>query len=299
MLTLSVNLKAKSYLPRLSTKTLITANLPRSKSKALPTSSRATPSSDDGLFAFANIHSQPPESVTDVKSHDVPNKIESGNSVESAFDREEIVRTINLMALTTYKITGTRIHDYLKSLFQLANFLMRSGLSTSTFNATVADFIRNYIEHLKHLGNYDFLHREAREFKLDAQIFDTFGKPVLQTLSQDLFVTTNSDIERQLNQAEFKLKNMGVAYRYIKKFAADDIDDCKIDVILFAKNPDCLDQLNDFARKNFHKLNDSFRRQTVNLMPNWKNEYDKIVSNSDSCHDLRHRRQALFGSFFR
>ena len=104
--------------------------------KIPPTSSRATPSSDDGLFAFANIHSQPPESVTDVKSHDVPNKIESGNSVESAFDREEIVRTINLMALTTYKITGTRIHDYLKSLFQLANFLMRSGLSTSTFNAT-------------------------------------------------------------------------------------------------------------------------------------------------------------------
>ena len=75
---------------------------------------------------------------------------------------------------------------------------------------------------------------------------------------------------------------MGVAYRYIKKFAADDIDDCKIDVILFAKNPDCLDQLNDFARKKFHELNDSFRCQTVNLMPNWKNEYDKIVSNSDS-----------------
>ena len=266
--------------------------------KIPPTSSRTNPSSDDGLFAFANIPSQLPASVIDVKSYDAPNKIESGTStessdnvevaqVESAFDREEIVRAINLMALTTYKITGTRIHDYLKSLFQLANFLMRSGLSTSTFNATVdevADFIRNYIEHLKHLGNYDSLHREAQEFKLSAQIFDTFGKPVLQALRQDLFVTTNSDIERQLNQAEFKLKNMGVAYCYIKKFAAtpDDIDDCKIDVILFTKNPACLDQLNDFARKNFHKLNDSFRRQTVNLMPNWKNEYDKIVSNSDS-----------------
>ena len=190
------------------------------------------------------------------------------------------------MALTTYKINRNRIHDHLKSLFQLANFLMRSGIDDSIFNSTVdevADFIRKYIERLKYLGNYDSLHREAREFKLAAQIFDTFGKPVFQALSQDLFVTTNSDIERQFLQAEFKLKNMGVANRYIKKFAAtsDDIDDCKIDVILFSKNPDCLDQLNDFARKKFHALNDEFRRKTVNLMPSWKNEYDKIVSNSD------------------
>lgn len=122
---------------------------------------------------------------------------------------------------------------------------MRSGLSYSIFNSTVdeiAEFIRHYIDHLKHLGTYDSLHRQAKEFKLSAQIFDTFGKPILQALRQNLFITTNSDIERQLNQAEFKLKNMGVAYCYIKKFATtpDDIDDCKINVILFAKNPDCL-----------------------------------------------------------
>ena len=255
--------------------------------------SRTLPTSDDGLFAF-NSGSSTPVTITDVSEESTAtfNHVESSDNVEvaqveSAFDREEIVHAVNHMALTTYKINSTRIHDYLKSLFQLANFLMRSGLSHEIFNSTldeVADFIRSYIEKLKRLGSYDSLHREAREFKLATQIFDTFGKPVHLALSQDLFVTSNSDIERQLNQAEFKLKNMGVSNRYIKKFTAtsDDIDDCKIDVILFAKNPDCLDRLNDFARKKFHSLNDSFRRQTVNLTTGWQHEFDKIVSNSDS-----------------
>ncbi len=203
--------------------------------------------------------------------------------VQPAFDRMEIIKAVNKMALLSYKVCNERINDYLKSLFQLANFLTRSLLNQSAFDDAldeVAALIRNYINELKAAGEYDALYRQAKEFKLSAQIFDAFGESVIQAVSQNLFVTTDTDIDRQFRQAESRLKNMGVANRYLSKFA-DDIDDGKIDVILFVANNDCLARLENFAMKKFHSLNDSFRRKTVTLPPATVNEYNRIVSDGD------------------
>ena len=203
--------------------------------------------------------------------------------VKVAFDRAEIVNAINSMALLTYKVRSEKNNDYLQSLFKLAHFLMRSALSVTEFDSTldeVAAFIRNYIDKLKGSGEYESLSRQAKEFKLSAQIFDAFGESVIQAVSQNLFVTTDSDIDRQFRQAEARLKKAGVANRYLINFA-DDIDDGKIDVILFSGNPVCLEQLENFAERRFHKLCDKFRRKTVSLPLKLKDEYDDIVSDSD------------------
>lgn len=206
--------------------------------------------------------------------------------VQALFDREKIVRAINAMGLSTYKVRSERINDYLKSLFQMAHFLTRSLLAQSAFDDIlddVAAFISNYIDELKASGEYSALYQQAKEFKLSAQVFDAFGENVTQIISQDLFVTTDTDIERQFRQAEAVLKNEGVSNRYLQKIldAGYDIEDGKIDVILFVVNLDCLVNLERFAKTKFHNLCDRFRRKTVTLPSNLANEYNSIVWNGD------------------
>ena len=130
----------------------------------------------------------------------------------------------------------------------MAHFLTRSLLSQSAFDDVldeVAAFISNHIGELKAAGEYEALYRQAKEFRLSAQVFDAFGDNVTQIISQDLFVTTDTDIERQFRQAEAVLKNEGVSNRYLQKIldVGDDIEDGKIDVILFVANHDCLPKL--------------------------------------------------------
>ena len=203
-----------------------------------------------------------------------------------SFDREEIVKAINSMALATYKIKGKRTNDYLKSLFQISNFLTRSLINQSAFDDALDDvvvFIGKYIDGLKATGEYDALNQQAKEFKLTAQIFDAFGENVTQVISQDLFVTTDTDIERQFRQAEAVLKNEGVAHRYLQKILTNggDVEDGKIDVIIFVANRNCLLQLDRFAKDKFHDLCEKFRSKTVNLPPVAVEEFNKIVSDGD------------------
>ena len=207
--------------------------------------------------------------------------------VQAVFDREKIVKAINAMGLSTYKVRSERINDYLNSLFQMVHFLTRSLLSQSAFDDVlddVASLIGKYIDGLKSAGEYDTLYRQAKEFKLSAQVFDAFGENVTQIISQDLFVTTDTDIERQFRQAEAVLKNEGVSNRYLQKIldAGDDIEDGKIDVILFVANHDCIVNLERFAKTKFHDLCDRFRRKTVTLPPALANEYNSIVWNGDA-----------------
>ena len=67
----------------------------------------------------------------------------------------------------------------------MKNFLTRSLLSQSAFDDVlddVAAFISNYIDELKATGEYDALYRQAKEFRLSAQVFDAFGDNVTQII---------------------------------------------------------------------------------------------------------------------
>ncbi len=232
---------------------------------------------------FSAVNSTPLENFT-LASEGVQDVAKNFNA-QISFDREEIVKAVNALGLSTYKINRAQINDALQSFLNMAHFLMWSNLFREAFDTAlddVAAFIRQYIDELKSAGKYDALNRQAREFKLSAQIFDAFGEGVNQAVSQNLFVTTDTDIERQFRQAEKTLKSAGVANRYLTNFfPPDNLDDGKIDVILFVKDADNLIKLERFAKEKFHALCDKFRREIIGLPSATKNEYDKIVSNGD------------------
>ena len=269
-------------------------NFPLTRSEPTPDNlMSSTPETFHDEEDFSPAHSEAPtdnfvltSEGTETKST-VETVTKNISPVQAVFDREKIVKAINAMGLSTYEVRSERINDYLKSLFQMAHFLTRSSLSQSAFDDIlddVAAFLSNYIDELKASGEYDALYRQAKEFRLSAQVFDAFGDNVTQIISQDLFVTTDTDIDRQFRQAETVLKNEGVSNRYLQKIldSGEDIEDGKVDVILFVANHDCLVNLERFAKMTFHDLCDRFRRKTVTLSPNLTNEYKTIVRNGDA-----------------
>ena len=206
--------------------------------------------------------------------------------VEPEINRKEIVKAVNDMGLLTYKIRTVRNNDYFKSLLSMAHFLTQSFIyhqSVEVITGEICDLIHSYIEDLKNSNKYDELKRKVKEFKLSAQIFDVFGKTVESRIGQNMFVTTDTDLDRQFSIAEAKLKSDGIANAYLGKFCVDYdfIDDYKIDVILFVANMNCMANLEKYSKKRFHELNDEYRRRIAKSSARTKREYDRIVSDGD------------------
>lgn len=190
------------------------------------------------------------------------------------------------MGLLSYRIQRTRTNDYLLSLFRLAKFLSMHAIDLQAlddFRFNITDFMRRCLDELKVSGEYDSLKAAAKQFRLTAQTFDVFGKSVESSVSQNLFKTTDSDIERQFLQAETKLKGAGLAWSYVNKFCDDfdAVDDYKIDVILFVANADFLNRLEKFAEKFFYELSDAYRRRLARASEPLRVEWDRIVSEGD------------------
>lgn len=211
----------------------------------------------------------------------------------SGIDREAVVKAINDAGLLTYNVRKVRITDYLKSMYALARLLTQTQIDANAKEHVISDIvskIREHIETLKRNNMYDVLADQVLQFQLSAQIFDIFGRSIDDYMVHDMFSTTDADIERQFRLAETRLGNEGVANAYVNRYYdEDEVIDLKIHVIIFAANPECMDDLQNYAREKFHDLNDENRRRTVTLPERFKKKYDDIVSDGDivSKHSFR------------
>lgn len=207
-------------------------------------------------------------------------------------DREAVVRAINNSGLLTYDVRKVLISNYLKSMFDLARFLMRTRIDLDAVENIISDIvemIRRHSDELKDKGSYKDFASRVMQFEMDTQVFDVFGKSESRA-SRDVFSTTDEDIERRFRLAEVRLGSEGAGKAYLKKYYdTGNLVNLKIDVILFSADADCMDRLNDFAREKFHGLNDDYRRRTVTLPERYKRKYDSIVSDGDivSKHNFR------------
>ncbi len=178
-------------------------------------------------------------------------------------------------------------------MYALAHLLTMTRIdmdALDTIKADITEMIHKHIETLKRSGTYDTLTEQVLQFKLNAQIFDVFGRVVNDFPIGDLVYTTDTDIERQFRLAETRLGNEGVGNTYVNRYyEEDDVLNLKIQVIIFAANAGCMDALNDYAEKKFHDLNDANRRRTVTLPDRFRKNYDNIVSDGDiiSKHSFR------------
>ncbi len=204
--------------------------------------------------------------------------------IEESIDREGVIKAINAMGLQTFEVRTVKINNYLSSLFNMAHLLVRSRIDTNAVNRTTQEavqMIATYIESLKAAGRYDELATKVMQYKLNVESLDVYGK-ALQVHQSTLFSTTDLDLDRQVRQADAKLAREGLPNRYGEVYYSDeDPNACKIDIILFTSDSEQMNALEEYAKKEFHRLRDETRLKSLSLSPENRKKYDVIVADGD------------------
>ena len=200
-------------------------------------------------------------------------------------DREGITKFINEQGFLTYIVRSVKINSYLKSLMSLAGLLTQFNIcitATDDVKNDVAELIRKYVNGLRKTGKYDELTKQVMEMKLSVKIFDVFGEVIHTDQQLDLFTTSESDLDRQLRVADTKMGGCGFPLAYSRKYIDfNNPNAFKVDCILFAFDSECIAELNQYAEKKFHELNDEYRKYIVAKPEKCQKQYSDIVANGD------------------
>ena len=146
----------------------------------------------------------------------------------------------------------------------------------------VAELIHIYVNGLHDAVIYDELRYQVMEMKLSAQIFDVFGEKIQSDNRIDMFTASESDLDRQLRVADAKMGGCGFHLAYGRKYIDfDNPNAFKVDCILFAFDSECIAELNKYAEKKFHELNDQYRKYIVAKPEKCQKQYSDIVANGD------------------
>ncbi len=206
-------------------------------------------------------------------------------SLFQELDREDIIKFINEQGFLNYMVKDVRINSYLKSLLSLAGLLTQYMIYTNAndeVKTEVTDMIRKYIKELHDKGKYEELAKQVMEFKLSIQIFDVFGESINNYSLSDWFMTSESDLDRQLRAADARLGSYGFPMAYGRRFIDfDNPNGFKIDCILFAADDECIARLTKYAEMKFHYLNDTYRKYVVTKSEKCKKQYSDIVADGD------------------
>lgn len=219
------------------------------------------------------------------KEQPVLTSVVSQMSMFPTIDREEITKFINEQGYLTYIVRSVKINSYLKSLMSLAGLLSQFNICITAkedVKNDVAELIRNYVNGLHDAGKYDELTNQVMEMKLSVQIFDVFGEKIQKDNQIDMFTASESDLDRQLRVANAKMGGCGFQLAYGRKYIDfDNPNAFKVDCILFAFDSECIANLNQYAEKKFHELNDQYRKYIVAKPEKCQKQYSDIVANGD------------------
>lgn len=200
-------------------------------------------------------------------------------------DREGITKFINDQGFLTYVVKTAKIHSYLKSLLDLTGLLTYNMIYQGAKDEVEEDIInmmREYVDELHQSGEYEALSAKVLEFKLLVDVFDVFGQSIRNYGQLNFTALSDSDIDRQLRAADVRIGSYGFCNLYGRRYLdIMDVNAYKIDCILFAADDNCIANLNRYAEKKFHELNDKYRRYVVGKSEKCRKQYDDIVANSD------------------
>ncbi|MBQ7037362.1 MAG: DEAD/DEAH box helicase family protein [Clostridia bacterium] len=200
-------------------------------------------------------------------------------------DRVEIINFINSKGYLTYLVRQDRINDYLKSLLDLATLLTINVIYQGARDEVIDDIIaliREYIEELHHTGRYKELAEHILQHKLSVQIFDPFGKDVTENYTNDFTLMSETDLDRQLRNADAKMGRYGFPNIYGGRYYDEDNPNAhKIDCILFAEDEACRTKLGEYAKEKLYEFVAKFRLAIVNKSDACKKKYHDILADSD------------------
>lgn len=199
-------------------------------------------------------------------------------------DRVEIIDFINAKGYLTYFVRQDRINDYLKSLLDLATLLTHNVIYQGARDEVIDDIvglIREYIEDLHRTGRYDALADQVLQFKLSVQVFDPFGKALQENYFNDFTLMSETDLDRQVRNADAKLGRYGFPNIYGGRYYDDENPNAhKIDCVLFAADDACRAKLGEYAKNKLREFSRKYRVAVANRSDACKKKYREIMADS-------------------
>lgn len=199
-------------------------------------------------------------------------------------DRVEIIDFINAKGYLTYFVRQDRINDYLKSLLDLATLLTHNMIYLDARDEVIDDIIkmiRAYIEDLHRTGRYNTLADQVLQFKLSVQVFDPFGNALQEDYFNDFTLMSETDLDRQVRNADAKLGRYGFPNIYGSRYYDDENPNAhKIDCVLFAADDVCRTKLGEYAKNKLHEFVRKYRVAVANKSDACKKKYREIMADS-------------------
>lgn len=220
---------------------------------------------------------------TPVVPHENPVQVRQLTLVPE-INRIEIIDYINSKGFLTYFVRQDRINDYLKSLLDLATLLTHNMVYQGARDEVINDvigMIRAYVDELHQSGRYDALAEQVLQFKLSVQVFDPFGQALQEDYWGDLVLMSESDLDRQVRNADARLGRFGFPNIYGSRYYdEDDPNAHKIDCVLFAADDECRAKLGEYAKEKLRILSRNYRVAIANKSDACKREYRRIMADS-------------------
>ncbi|MCI8515212.1 MAG: DEAD/DEAH box helicase family protein [Lachnospiraceae bacterium] len=199
-------------------------------------------------------------------------------------DRVEIIDFINAKGYLTYFVRQDRINDYLKSLLDLTTLLTHNTIYQGARDEVIDDIvglIREYIGDLHRTGRYDALVDQMLQFKLSVQVFDPFGKALQENYFNDFMLMSETDLDRQVRNADAKLGRYGFPNIYGGRYYDDENPNAhKIDCVLFAADDACRAKLGEYAKSKLREFSRKYRVAVANRSDTCKKRYREIMADS-------------------
>jgi type III restriction enzyme len=144
----------------------------------------------------------------------------------------------------------------------------------------IVSIITETIKEIRKSGLYGEEERRIREMRLDQSVFDAFGKVVDVPVQMEFTSISESDIDRQLREADMQLGRAGLVHDYGRSLDEEG-DGYKIDCIIFASDQASKDKVFAYAKKKFHELDDEYRKYIVVSNERIQSEYNEITASND------------------
>lgn len=116
---------------------------------------------------------------------------------------------------------------------------------------------------------------------MSAQVFDPFGKALQENYFTNFTLMSETDLDRQVRNADAKLGRYGFPNIYGGRYYDDENPSAhKIDCVLFAADDVCRDRLRAYAKNKLREFSRKYCVAVANRSDACKKRYREIMADS-------------------
>jgi type III restriction enzyme len=196
-----------------------------------------------------------------------------------------------MSGLITYRIDSSRKIQPLRRLMKFCRAVTFDSIDETAYSNlknAIVEKISEVIKRFKLKGRYDEIAQTITGFDLKTLTFN-YADKAYRIDDAGMMVVEDLDIGRYFEAANKRLGDgLGMEYWIAKHGFNEDTpdDEARIDVIVFAGSNEAMEALNQYARDEFSRLYEKYRRFIALLPDKRRKDYEAIAGAADAPLDV-------------